>query len=516
MTTVAALGQAEARWSGARGPALLEAILQASPVAIHLLDLDGTVRLWNPAAERLFGWPQDEVLGRRVPWVPDIQWEAFHRHLEEVSQGQTPPGLELALHRRDGTPLHVELWTSRVPSASGPAQCLGMLVDLTERRRNDAFRRLLSEAGDVLGASLEQDATLEHLARLAVPAHAESCRVYLEDAEGRVRCVVASGLDARVADLDGEPRTPAYAVVSRVIASGEAELHRGPPSWLCVPLGRRGQPLGALAFTTRERAYDARDVTMASELARRAALALDHARRYQEALHTIRAREELLAIASHELKSPVSALQLQLHNLRALLERSGDAPPRERIQRGVDLMGRLTKRQALLIDTLLDVSRIHAGKLELRPEPMDLEALVREVAERFEPELASSGSRLTLTLSPDSQGHWDRLRLDQVLTNLLSNALKYGRGNPVHVELTGTAAHVRLDVRDGGIGIAPERLPHLFHRFERAAAGRAYEGVGLGLWIVRQMVEAMGGDITVDSELDVGSTFTVRLPRQRG
>ncbi len=494
----------------------MEAILQASPVAIHVLERDGTVRVWNPAAERLFGWARDEVLGHRVPWVAESQWDAFRRHLEQVVQGEVLPALELELQRRDGTPLHVELWTSCVAVPTGPAQCLGMLVDLTERRRSDAFRRLLSEAGEVLPASLEPDATLEHLARLAVPAHAESCRVYLEDTDGRARCVVSSGLDARASRLDAQAHAPPVAVVADVITSGEAVLHAGPPSWLCVPLGRRGQPPGALTFTTSERAYDARDVALANALARRAALALDNARRYQEALRTIRTREELLAIASHELRSPVSALHLQVQNLRALLDRGPDAPPRERLQRGLDLMGRLTKRQAHLIDALLDLSRIHAGRLELNPEPMDLGALVREVAERFEPELAGSGSLLTLTLPSETPGRWDRLRLDQVLTNLVSNALKYGRGNPIQVELSGTDAQVRLDVRDGGIGIAPEHLPQLFHRFERAAPGRAYEGVGLGLWIVRQVVEAMGGNISVHSEPGVGSTFSVLLPRQRG
>ncbi|WP_226994051.1 sensor histidine kinase [Myxococcus hansupus] len=494
----------------------MEAILQAAPVAIHLLDLDGTVRLWNPAAERLFGWERDEVLGHRAPWVPKAQWDAFRRHLEQVVQGEVLPGFELELQRRDGAPLHVELWTSCVATPTGPAQCLGMLVDLTERRRSDAFRRILFEAGEVLPASLEPDATLEHLARLAVPAHAESCRVYLEDAEGRVRCVVSSGQDAHATRLDAEAQAPTEEAVANVITSGEAALQAGPPSWLCVPLGRHGQVPGALTFTTSERTYDARDVALANALAHRAALALDNARRYQEALRTSRTREELLAIASHELKSPVSALQLQVQNLRALLERATEAPPRERLQRGLDLMGRLTKRQAHLIDALLDLSRIHAGRMELNPEPMDLGALVREVAERFEPELAGSGCLLTLTLPPDAPGHWDRLRLDQVLTNLLSNAMKYGRGNPIQVELSGTDAQVRLDVRDGGIGIAPEHLPQIFQRFERAVPGRAYEGVGLGLWIVRQVVEAMGGSITVHSEQGVGSTFSVLLPRQRG
>ncbi|GEL69902.1 sensor histidine kinase [Myxococcus virescens] len=497
---------------------MLEAILQVSPLAIHLMDLDGTVRLWNPAAERLFGWSREDVLGHRAPWATDARWEKFRRHQEQATQGLEPPCLELELHRRDGTPLHVELWAAPMPpSTTGPAQCLGMLVDVTERRRGEAHRQLLSEASEVLGASLEQDATLEHLVRLAVPGCADSCRVFLEEAPGEVRCVVAAGLDAREPLDAGTPQVPDEAAVSRIIASGEPALHDAqPPSWLGVPLAWPGRKGAALVFSRTGRTFDARDMALARELARRASLALDHARQYHEARQAIRAREEFLAIASHELKSPLSALQLQVQNLRTALERSPDAVPWERLHRGLDLVGRQAKRQAKLIDALLDVSRIHAGRLELNPEPLDLGALVREVAERFEPELAGAGTHLTLTLPLEAHGHWDRLRLDQVLTNLVSNAMKYGRGNPVQVALSSTETHVRLDVRDAGIGIPPEHLSRLFHRFERAVSGRDYSGVGLGLWIVREVVEAMGGHVTVSSELGVGSTFTVVLPRARG
>ena len=147
---------------------------------------------------------------------------------------------------------------------------------------------------------------------------------------------------------------------------------------------------------------------------------------------------------------------------------------------------------------------------------MELSALVREVAERFEPELTRAGSALRLHMSAETGGQWDRLRLDQVVTNLLSNAVKYGRGNPIQVETEATGGQVRLFVKDGGIGIASEDLSRLFNRFERAVSERNYGGFGLGLWITRQIVEAMGGRIHVTSQLGVGSTFTVELPRQRG
>ncbi|XHF30489.1 HAMP domain-containing histidine kinase [Corallococcus exercitus] len=220
-----------------------------------------------------------------------------------------------------------------------------------------------------------------------------------------------------------------------------------------------------------------------------------------------------MSIASHELKTPISALQLQVQSLLAGLNRSGAGFDLERLKRGLERVDRQVKRQTLLVNDLLDVSRLSAGKLELVLEPLELGALVREVAERFEQEYARSGTPLELSLSTEVRGEWDRLRLDQVFTNLFSNALKYGRGNPVHVSLELEGDRARLRVRDGGIGIAKEHLPRLFHRFERAVSERNYGGFGLGLWIARQIVEAMGGHIEVESVLGEGSTFIVELPR---
>ncbi len=498
----------------------LAAIIQASPAAIMLLELDGTVRLWNPAAERMFGWTADEVLGQVLPAVPESHQAEFRHHLEEVAQGRVLSGAETRRRRRDGSPIQVAQWTALVRPPSGPAQCLGIVVDVTERQRSEDTQRFLAEAGGVLAASLEQEETVERVAHLAVPAYAEACGVFLADEAGVARCVATASEDA-----GREPGLPGHEVVSRVMASGAPKLSRGlgpeagpeaGRAWLCVPLQVRGQTLGALTFVTSRRAYDVQDLALAQELARRAALAIDNARLYREARQAIRLREEFLSIASHELKTPITALQLQVQTLQGSLDRAASGVTPERLRRGLEMVGRQVKRQTRLIDELLDMSRISAGRLELSSEPLDLGALVREVAERFEPELARTGTSLDLVLAPDACGQWDRLRLDQVLTNLLSNAVKYGRGNPVHVALSASEERVRLDVRDGGIGIAAVHLPRLFHRFERAVSERNYGGFGLGLWIARQIVEAMHGHITVRSEPGVGSTFTVELPRARG
>jgi len=192
----------------------------------------------------------------------------------------------------------------------------------------------------------------------------------------------------------------------------------------------------------------------------------------------------------------------------------------ERLETRWQALKRQVGRLEGLVDQLLDVSRITAGKMTLAPEPIELGALVREVAERFSPEaLAEPGAgAIDVQAGAGIAGSWDRLRLEQILTNLLSNAVKYGAGRPISVEVgaagPGDDGEARIAVRDRGIGMSEAELGRIFGRFERAVSERNYGGLGLGLWIVRQVVDAMGGSISVESQPDRGSTFTVRLPRQ--
>jgi signal transduction histidine kinase len=171
-------------------------------------------------------------------------------------------------------------------------------------------------------------------------------------------------------------------------------------------------------------------------------------------------------------------------------------------------------RLQALLGTLLDVSRLNAGKFTLDLSEVDLGALAGEVVQRFRPEADGSGTPLRLRAGP-APGTWDRQRLDQVLTNLVSNALKYGNRRPVEVEVTADVTTAVVVVRDHGIGIDSESLATVFDRFERAHNSGAIQGLGLGLWIARSLVEAHGGTLTVKSAVGAGSTFTVALPRGR-
>jgi signal transduction histidine kinase len=167
-----------------------------------------------------------------------------------------------------------------------------------------------------------------------------------------------------------------------------------------------------------------------------------------------------------------------------------------------------------LVSRLLGVAQISGGQLRLTPVDVDLAVIARDVAQRFEPELEWARCSLALRADTPVAGRWDRLRLEQVIGNLLANAIKYGAGAPVEIEVTTDGPRARIVVRDHGIGVAPEEHERIFARFGRADGARAFKGLGLGLWIVRQIVEACGGTVSLDSRLGAGATFMVDLPRE--
>jgi signal transduction histidine kinase len=231
-------------------------------------------------------------------------------------------------------------------------------------------------------------------------------------------------------------------------------------------------------------------------------LAEERARSHQA---TVQARDQFLSIASHELKTPLTALVLQVEGL--LRRSSPDLTARQ-----LAVIERQADRLTELVDTLLDLSRISLGRLDVQPAEADYVAVVRQVVQRYASMAERHGCPLSLEAGAELPGVFDAARIEQVLSNLLGNALKFGRGKPITISVTTDGEHVRITVRDEGIGIPLIDQRRIFDRFERAASDRHYGGLGLGLWISRQIVEQMGGQISVRSEPGRGAAFTVALP----
>lgn len=401
-------------------------------------------------------------------------------------------------------------------------------------RRSRERMALLASASEVLAASLDYETTLNTVAGLALHALADFVWLDVRDGDGELRRI-ARALDPAKQEVLAasqpsiESTAPCCTLVTgksffhaevdeawlakelRDCPREQELLHRmGACSIISVPLPSNSGLLGALTlgFAESGRHHGPADVQLTEELARRAAAALENARLFRQAQQAIRLRDEFLSIAGHELNTPLTSLKIQVDSLRAR------APEPAQVQRKLEKASQQISRLAKLVSALLDVSRITDGRLKLELAPVDLATTVREVAGRLADELSRSGSELRLKITDCVVGRWDSLRMDQVVTNLLSNAIKYGQGREIEVSVQGDAEKATLVVKDEGIGISPEAQPRLFQRFERAVSARHYGGFGLGLWIVKQVVEAHGGNIHVQSRPGVGSTFVVELPRE--
>lgn len=240
--------------------------------------------------------------------------------------------------------------------------------------------------------------------------------------------------------------------------------------------------------------------------------ALQAGYRERECMHAeaLRARDVFLAVASHELKSPIAVAQLQIQRLRRQLR--GGRTDEARMAAQVESTAASVERLGALVDVLLDVSRVATGNLVVERMPVDLSAAVTQASLRLADGARQRGSELRLEVEPGVRGLSDPLRIEQVVTNLVANAIKYGEGAPILVRLAREGGRATLTVSDHGIGIAPGDVARIFDRFERAANARQYGGLGLGLWISRQIVHASGGSIAVESAPGEGATFRVELP----
>jgi signal transduction histidine kinase len=234
-------------------------------------------------------------------------------------------------------------------------------------------------------------------------------------------------------------------------------------------------------------------------------------RQEAELRETVHLREVFISTASHELRTPITSLGLQTE---ILLRHQAKQGLSDDLRRKLMVIRKQTQRLDQLINLLLDVSRVLAGRLVLAPEEMDLVKVVAEAIDMVRETAEQAGCALVLRGPESVTGRWDRLRLGQVTTNLLSNAIKFGRGAPIEIDVTQSADRARLVVTDHGVGIPLEAQERIFRRFERAAPEHHFPGLGLGLWISKEIVQASQGDIRVESQPGQGASFTVDLPRR--
>jgi PAS domain S-box-containing protein len=500
------------------------AIFEVALDGIVSMDHRGVVTGINPAAEEIFGYSREEAVGKPLAEliIPPSLREAHRRGLAQyLATGEGPMvgrRAELTGMRKDGTEFPVEVSICRLP-ASDPPAFTGFLRDLTEARRSaealrstearlaateanwkaeQRFRKLLESAPDAMiiadtgGRILEVNVRTERLfgysrdelegrdVETLLPAHVRDDEEadpseYFRAPRNRP---MGSGLELRAVRKDGG-EIPVEVSLSPI------EMDDG----LVVAAALRD-------ISERKRAEKIERDLIQEQAARIAA---------EEA---VRIRDDFVAVAGHELKTPLAAMLLQIQVLRRTMRKGQQVNLDER----VDKIARSGSRLERLVEQLLDVSRITAGRLHLDPAPCDLAEVAKDVAERFVDVSAQAGCEVSVHVDGQVEGVWDRQRLEAVIANLLSNAIKFGPGKPIEIGVARDLGAAVIRVRDHGIGIDPGDRQKLFRRFERALAARDYGGFGLGLWICRNIIEASGGTIEVESRPERGSTFTVRLP----
>jgi PAS domain S-box-containing protein len=526
------------------------------PIIACELAPDGTTLFVNDAVTSILGFTPAELVGR--PWWPAVSG-GFADGVAAAVPGREVRGQEQSVRARDGSERVVE-WTSKdLPGPDGRVEATLLFgLDLTQRRRAEEAARqlireqaaraaaeaaerraaLLSEASRLLSSTLRYEATLTSIARLAVATFAEYCIVDVVEPDGSLRRIDVAHPDVRAGDAVRErfaelgPLHDGLRVIEEVVATGqervEAPIDHAAAARLadpatagllldrtlvCVPLSARGQVIGAMTIMSAPAAepYDAADVALFAELARRAALAVDNARLYETALAASEAKSAFLAVMSHELRTPLNAIlgysDLMLMGVPARLPQ----PAVEQLQRV-----QLAARHLLeMIDEILTISRVEAGEELVTREPVEICTFLRETASLVEPAANAKGLVLQCDVPEQEQHvHVDVRKVRQILLNLLSNAVKFTSDGTVVMRGVIDGCTLRVTVQDSGIGIAPEHLDRIFDPFwqvEHALARRS-DGTGLGLNVARRLARLMEGDVTVSSSVGSGTRFNLSLP----
>jgi signal transduction histidine kinase/PAS domain-containing protein len=505
---------------------LLEATLESTADGLLVVDLSGHIVKSNAKFAAIWQIPASIIVTaedeRGIEFVQDqtVDPAAFRRVIRALYQDPERDSYDEIL-LKDGRILERYSQPQRVDGQ--PVGRVWSFRDVTDRRRAEAARdrllrseraarkaaqeaaqraSLLAEASRLL-ASIDYESALASLASLVTESFADWCALDMIQPDGSTLRIALS--PASAAGLCAVPCRPAECRMS--IAEEEDQALLG------VPLAIAGELLGSMRFArSKALGFGPADLAVAEDLAGRAALAGEIARSYRRTKEALRARDEFLSVASHELRAPLASLQTATDGLLAGAYTGGPIPRDNPLDRPLRSIGRQVRRLARLADDLVDALTVSSTGIELHRTDADLSVIVATVVEQIKANLGAKALEVTLATPGPILGSWDRRRIDQVVSTLLSNAVRYGSGKPIEVRVEQRGDSARLSVRDHGIGIAPERLPTLFTCFDRAGISHDYGGLGLCLYIAHAIVAGHGGSIHVESRLGQGSSFVVDLP----
>jgi PAS domain S-box-containing protein len=527
----ARLQQLEARFAG---------IVEIAADAIISIDEAQNIILFNEGAEQIFGYKADEVLNGPLDVLLPTRFRATHRqHVAEFGAGterarRMGHRREIAGLRKSGEEFPAEASISRYRIGDAVVYNV-VLRDISERKRAEDQQRFLALAGEVLASSLDYDVTIKQAVELAVPSLGEGCVVDVLEESG-VHAVAVAHADPesqpRLAELRGRyppdlegahPFAQALRGKSTVVISGATPERMsadgvialpiaramGWRSALFIPLVAHDRTFGVLRLFSARREYGQDELRLAEDFGRRLAVAMENARLYADAQRAIRARDETVAIVSHDLRNPVNAISMLAGNLLRTAE--ADAIPPSRIEY-LNVITRAARQADALIQDLLDISRIEAGKLRIEPATEELASIVDAAVGMLAPLAAERSLELRSEIPADlPEVRADSPRVHQVVSNLVGNAIKFTSAGRIVIGARRAGGEVIVSVSDTGTGIAPEHVPYLFDRYWQAVRGPR-SGAGLGLPIAKGIIEAHGGRIWVESRAGEGTTFFFTVP----
>lgn len=529
-----ALRFSEAKFSG---------IVSISADAVVTIDDAQRMTFFNEGAERIFGHSKADVLGLPLEVLIPQRFRATHRqHVQRFAEGADTARLMGTRKsviwgvRKNGDEFPLDASISKL--AIGDRRLFTvMLRDVSERKRNEDEQRLLAEVGQIIAdAGPDYRRLLSEVADAVVHDIAECCSLDIVQEGDVLRLRVAHADPAKLETCAALERRPLHGgnhpVLGALGTTGSRLVSDVTPEYLetiaddcehlrllrsldlgsfvVVPLVAREKALGTLMIgcSRRSRRYGAEDVARAERLAGRMALAVDNARLHEALERALQARDNVLGIVAHDLRSPLNAIML---SAELIGRRSSGLEPQDR--QPIEGIRRVAARMDRLVQDLLDVARVEGGRgLSIHRSLVRPLAILAEVIEQQQATLLESSRTVTVEAQAVTPAIWaDGARLAQVLDNLLGNAIKFSRRH-ITVGVAPTGSEVLIWVADDGDGISESDRPHLFDRFWQAAAMADRRGAGLGLSIVKGIVEAHGGRIWVESEAGSGTTFYFTLP----
>jgi PAS domain S-box-containing protein len=484
------------------------ALVDAAPDALVVTDRRGGIELVNQRMEEMFGYPSQDLLGRPIEMLIPARFRESHvkKHTLFLSHPSTRTmgkSRDLFGLRRDGTEFPVDVALSPLDTDRGTI-FTASVRDITQRRALENQRDFQVRAGKLLADSLDYEAIFETLTRLLVPDYADGCHVFVIDADGTPRAWQSDTPDGFSKGVIEAVRTGETTIVPSDSALG---------SHCIVPLMAHGRKLGAFVLRHHRsgRRYGAGDREFLVAFAERAALSVDKARLYKEAKDAIQTREDVLAIVSHDLKNPLSVININVQLLREM--RSRVEGEQERFLKSLSYIERASEVMLRLVQSVLDFAKIQSGTFAITRGSARIDSLLSYVAEQFRPLADERGVELAVRFDQGlNEIDCDLIRIQQVLSNLIGNSLKFTpKGGRIVVSAKRADGNAEFSIVDTGKGIAPEHLSHLFERYWQPKESMGL-GSGLGLSIAKGIVEAHRGRIRVESEVGKGSRFTFTLP----